>query len=482
MNSSLPAAGAVPGAPAQVRPTRPGRIEGAAFRWLLFALFFSHFFVLFMKATSGFLPTSLTALIPTAVTLLLYGLTLLALVERRLRAPVHLLDVVIVLFMALSLAQVFNDHVTVVFGLRAWQRTAFFAGMYFAGLYLVNTPERVGTLLHWTALSVGLAGLVAIAQSVFGLNLEGSYALLIESLSGAETLALAQQRAYGTLVSQAAFGLLSALGVLLALTSWIVAGTWSRRATALIALGLSTAGLLLSGTRSAMLGLAIGVLPLFWLIFGQSILRLLFSGRLRVEGLITMIALGVAVAVLAVFIQTSESTTAVNTLNRLRTILPTTWLRGDLLQEGNVVSRMDIWRPVLDAIAERPLIGYGTGVLGGGSAANRIGVQTINGQTMADNQFLELWGELGLPGLLLYLVALATMASLWLRRRSPRFVYALSLLLVGVAGLFAVSGMGNAPLDYYPVNAIFWLLLGMGMNLGRFQRILRARAVAGRGA
>lgn len=446
---------------------------------LLAAVFVSHFLVYFLKLTAGFLPTSLTALLPTVVTLGLYAITLLDLFDRGLRVPFRPLDLVVLAFVMLSLAQVFNEAITLNFGLRAFQRTAFFCGMYFVGRYLVDTPRRATWVLEVMALTIGLAGAFAIATSVLGLQLEGSYATVAESRGLTDATALIEQRSYGTLASQAAFGVMSGLGVLVALAATLASTSWRRQLVSLGALGLSAMGLLLSGTRSALLGLAVGILPLLWLATGEEVVRLVRHQRLRksvLAGLAGMLAVALAVFLLA---QRADSSTATNTLARLRTISPTTWLSGSALQESNVRTRTGAWLQITDGILEQPLLGYGTGVLGGGSAETRVGVQTINGHTVADNLYLELWGELGLIGLLLMLVLLGALAGSWLRWRSPPFILVLSSLAIGVAAFFAVNAIGNAPIDYYPANAFFWLILGISVNLPQLHRHAIAAAAGG---
>lgn len=468
---------ALPPAPAAApaRRTRPRRVRMRAlgrftFFCLLAAVFLSHFLVYFFKLTSGFLPTSLTALLPTMMTLGLYALTALDLFDRGLRVPFRLLDLVVVAFVMLSLAQIFNDHVTIVFGLRSFQRTAFFCGMYFVGRFLVDTPRRTSWVLEVMALTIGLAGGFAILSSVLGLQLEGSYAAVVEARGQTEAVDLAVMRSYGTLASQAAFGVMSGLGVLVALAATLAPLTWRRQLISLGAMGMCAIGLLLSGTRSALLGVAIGILPLLWLATGEEVLRLVGRQRVRksvLAGLLGMLAVALVVLVLA---QRNDSQTATNTAARLRTISPATWLSGDALREANLSTRVGAWRDITGAILERPLQGYGTGVLGGGSTDARVGVQLVAGQAVADNIYLELWGELGLVGLLLFLIALAALAGSWLRWRSPPVILVVSSLMIGVAAFFAINGIGNAPIDYYPANAFFWLLLGISANLPQLHR------------
>jgi O-antigen ligase len=321
------------------------------------------------------------------------------------------------------------------------------------------------------AVTIALAGLVAIAQNLLGTQLEGGYALLVESRSYSNNVALSAKRSYGTLLSQAAFGVMSAIGVIASLAVLLLARNWRWQLIGSASLVLTGLGLLLSGTRSALLGLALGILPLLWLAIGDQVLRLLVQQRIRKNLLVVAIGLVIAGVILVGVLQTSNSETVVNVRERLATLSPVAILTGQVLQEQNFTTRVVMWQPILKGIAERPLLGYGTGVLGGGSELNRVGVKPVNGSTVADNQYLEIWGETGLLGLVFYLAVLIGMISSWFIWRTPMQVLILSSSVAGVALLVAVSSIGNAPIDYYPANAFFWLMAGIGANLPLLARL-----------
>jgi O-antigen ligase len=437
------------------------------YRGLLVFVFLSHLLVWLLKLTSTVLPTQYMALLPSVVVGLLYVVMVLEVANIGFKVPVDRLDLLVAGFIAISFVQVFNDRVTVVFGLRAFQRTAFFGGMYFVGRYVVTCQERAHTVVRLMASTVALAALYAILQSVFGISLEGEYADVLQKRSGEIAVELAQQRSYGTLISQAAFGVMAAVGALCALAWLLVArnrGWW----IALSSLLTSGIGLLVSGSRSSMLGLAAGVMVVGWLLAGQKILRLhrLFKVRKRVVW--TSMVFVVVLILVFLFLTLVGTLTTRNTLKRLRTISPVAWLRGEVLRDRNVQGRIVAWRSIWQGIAKRPVLGYGTGVLGGSS--HRKGVGDVNGREIADNQYLELWGELGILGLLLYCMILLVAWLSGRRRWCDRDVRVLGALVAGVAGVFAVVGVGAPPLDMYPANAFFWLVLGIGANVKRFRQ------------
>lgn len=146
---------------------------------------------------------------------------------------------------------------------------------------------------------------------------------------------------------------------------------------------------LLAGAQSAT-GLSVAVLVVVtWLWLG----RLRCSGR-RQSALFVLSSIGVALCGFALLL---SSTTQVLELYG---------------RDTSLTGRTDIWAAVLGAIADRPLTGYGLGALldlGAPSTVTRdlwreIGFEAVH----AHNGVLDLVGQLGLIGLVLYLLALGT--------------------------------------------------------------------------
>jgi putative inorganic carbon (HCO3(-)) transporter len=147
-------------------------------------------------------------------------------------------------------------------------------------------------------------------------------------------------------------------------------------------------------------------------------------------------------------------------------------------QDTSFEWRLSTWRNALGAIRDRPLTGLGIGnyVLEQ-RAFSRHG-QTReevikNGPSMEEqvhNEYLHIACELGLPGLLLYLLLLlAFFAKAWHALEQLPAGTTRILLLGCVAAIAAqVTDAVSNPAWRYPVCGLyFWLVLGMGTALVR---------------
>jgi O-antigen ligase len=346
--------------------------------------------------------------------------------------------------------------------------------MYFVGRYVVDTNAKVLLVVKWSAISVALAGAIAILQGVFGIQLDAGYQKELLARSGTNSADLAAVRSYGTLISQAAFGVLSALGVLMSFALFAAVSRPTSKMLAACCSILCFLGLLLSGTRSAILGIAIALLPVLWLVMGRPLFRVLATLRMRRDSLLVLAGALLIVVAATFVVRGSIAANVTNIQGRLATISPVAWIQGSVREDRNVQGRIGMWRPVWEAIVQRPVMGYGTGALGGGSEEVRIGVKPVNGMTLADNQYLELGGEFGLLGVLLYVTVIVANLVNWTYWRGPWLVRVWVTLAASASLLFLVSGVGNAPLDYYPANAFFWLLTGVSANASALRREARS--------
>lgn len=435
------------------------------YRELLIFVFLSHFLVLFLKITATILPTQYTALLPSLVVGLLYVAVFLQLGNNGFRVSITYLDLLVAGYILLSFLQIFNSHITLVFGLRSFQNMAFFAGMYFVSRYVVTSRERAYAVISLLSVTVALAALYAVLQSVFNFSLERGYATLLLERGSDSKVALAQERSYGTLISQTQYGGMSALGVLTAF-AWLKIAKGKQWWIAMISFFANTIGLLLSGTRTSMLALVIAMLIVSCLKKKRKITRKHFL-RIKKHLLWGWSIAIILLVFLVFFLSTSNSGIVENTLHRVQTILPSAWLEGEITGDRNVQGRFYLWRQTWRGIIERPILGYGVGILKGGSDRQNVG--TVNGMRVVENQYLQLWGELGIFGLLLYCAILTFGAFIGIRWYRCHHVQAFAGLIFATVIFIAFASVSSPPLMMYPANVFFWIFLGIAQNIRYFK-------------
>jgi O-antigen ligase len=420
-------------------------------------VFVSHLLTFSTRILSGLIPTSVSAMIAPLYTSIIYFAFLLGYIHiPRLQFPrIKLDELMVIAFIMLSFIQVFNPHVTLELGLRGFLRTAFFVGFFFVGRYVFGSRYRINSVFLALALTSALASIYAIGQNLFGINLVSSFDDIIATRYGESVLANRAIRSVGTLGSPFSLGLFAAQGMLAALFC-VEVSKGGRQIAMLVCAGLTLIAMIIAGSRSVLLGIMVSmaflviIRPPTWLKNGKILLGIIFT---------TAIAS-------SLFFLYQDLPIVKNALTRLSSISPLALVSGNVLEERNVVARADIWEPLIEAIIAEPLTGYGNGMFGGGS--NRDDV-SINGVTVADNQYLEIAGELGVIGLLLYLIILLITLQRYLRRWRSPWTHSLSQTLLMMVILFVVAGIGAPPLDAYPANAIFWLFLGIGGNLPKLE-------------
>ncbi len=441
------------------------------YRLALAFLAVSHFLVWVVKVTAGVFPTNYTALVPTLLVSAVYIVTALDWGRRKLRfqAP-DSLDILVLAYVLLCLFQVFNDYTTIEVGLRAFQRAAFYSGLYYAARLAVTTPNRAHSVVTIIALTGAAAGGFAFLKDIVGLPLDGGYDAVVRERSGEQYVALAQKRSNGTLGSQASFGFMLALAGLCSVT-WVLHGRVRWRIVAVAALVLNVLGLLLSGSRASMLAFGLGgaLLAFQAADIGEArkANRALRNGWPASIISITICALCVLTVITFFPNLVADALILEVAQDRLASISPVAWITGEAWGDPNWRARADAWKSIAAAIADRPLTGYGLGVLGGGTSDARVGVRDVGGYTVADNQYVQLWAETGLFGLLVYLGVLFVGLGRSIGRGTSPAQRSLLALTAGSVASLAVVGLAAPPLEMYPANAFSWVILGAGSNLAR---------------
>ncbi len=112
-------------------------------------------------------------------------------------------------------------------------------------------------------------------------------------------------------------------------------------------------------------------------------------------------------------------------------------------------NRMQLWRDTIERIRQRPIFGFGP--------EGFYGENEISGGLSPHNEYLQIAGYLGIPGLILYLAALISIfVHHWkkIKKLSP-----MTLAVSGPVVAYLISAcFGNPVFNTYP---FFWMFLGL---------------------
>lgn len=111
-------------------------------------------------------------------------------------------------------------------------------------------------------------------------------------------------------------------------------------------------------------------------------------------------------------------------------------------------SRFTLWKDTLERIRRRPIFGFGP--------AGFVGKNAIHNNDSPHNEYLQIAGFLGIPGLLLYLSALVCLAVN--RLKHLRTIDGMTVICAGPVIAYLISAcFGNPVFNTYPY---FWMFLG----------------------
>ncbi|HIK45029.1 MAG TPA: O-antigen ligase family protein [Leptolyngbyaceae cyanobacterium M65_K2018_010] len=144
---------------------------------------------------------------------------------------------------------------------------------------------------------------------------------------------------------------------------------------------------------------------------------------------------------------------------------------GGFQADGPTLDRWFMLRLGRNILGDRPLVGVGPGVMSRVSNLYRpieagTGLDHIQ---QLHNTPLQLAGELGLPGLLLYLVGLALVGRLWWRLWQQPLSHRDRALLGGIGGglgAYGVSSLTDYQLENIPIAATLLILVVLLISLG----------------
>jgi O-antigen ligase len=129
---------------------------------------------------------------------------------------------------------------------------------------------------------------------------------------------------------------------------------------------------------------------------------------------------------------------------------------SDPFSDRNLQFRFAFWGEFANAIAARPLIGYGTGAAADGFDHFYAGTGRQNFEP--HSIYFKAALEMGVPGLLVLLTTLGTAA--WLALKRARQGDEAGMIGLGILVIVVVSGVTGPMLDAYPANLLVWASAG----------------------
>jgi hypothetical protein len=431
------------------------------YRHLLILLTLLQVFTFTIKITYGVANSFFLALMPTIYLGVIFSGIYLLRLTGQIRCRFSLLDVIVLSFMVLDFIQVFNpylaaltDQRSLIIGLRGFWQRSFMGLVYFVVRWLDIKSVRFNTIIRIFAYSTAVGSLYAIVQQLYLFDsLETAYRAeqIAQDLS---MQGLYNLRATGFLGSPYTFGLMCATGFVSGIYL-LTCGIYSKKEKLICIASVlfNGAGIILSGSRSTYFALIV------MCVFMVLIMRLsLFSAVFHSLNSIIV----VIVALSLVFIIYPDFRPVQYSLDRLKTIAQV-FVPDSAITDSNFITRQELNIAGLSMIIENPF-GYGSGIFNGGSNPDRE--VTVHGySTFMDNEFIGLTLELGVIGVLLFLTILGVALQRCHRALGEPTLRNQARILAALVLIAPLSGVGGQWLAEYPVNIIFWVVLGLIADL-----------------
>lgn len=370
--------------------------------------------------------------------------------------PVGPVAVLIIAFMALALVQVFNPNVPgALVGLEGYRKTAFtMTGALVVYLSLDSDARR---FYVWVVIGSIPALAWAIRQFFIPLDLE------IDIVRSAGTSLISFHsglvlRAFAPTAGPFHLGLLAAS---IAVASVALTGGTGGRGWLLLA-ALAGFALGLSITRANVVGGLIAVAIASLMVY-RSVPRAVAAAA--PFALAAVIAISVAVGVVPAPVPDSPlrspsptpASPGDQTLDRVEDIV-----RGvtNPFEDPSLQFRFGYWQSYLKAVAQRPIVGYGTSAAGDGF--DRLYEDSAGRNFDPHSLYLKPALELGIPGALIFLALLG--AIVYQAARVRRVAPLVGATALGIVAAVMISGLTGPMLDAYPVNLLFWSTVGWVMK------------------
>lgn len=391
----------------------------------------------------GILGAPYYAAILDVAVIALFGSTAIRAAREGRAWPLPLLAILVGAYMLLAAVQILNPNVpTVLVGLEGYRKTAFTMLAFF----IVLLERRGDARPFFTIVAIGSvpALLWAIRQSFAPLPVD----LAIIETTSASPISFhsgAVLRAFSPTAGPFHLGILSAILMIVALVQWRLGSRWwlAMAVLAGVALGMTI-------TRANIVAAAVGL-------FAVAVLAAGWRERFR-------FAAGAAAAMAAVLVASLIAIGAVGPAPGPDAPGPTPGQDvGEVvggvanpLQDRSLQFRFGYWREYLEAIGERPVIGYGTSAAADGFDHYYTDDEHVNFEP--HSLYFKAALELGIGGFVLFAALLVACAVTCLRSvaSDPR----IGLIASGALVVVGVSGVTGPMLDAYPVNLLFWATMG----------------------
>jgi O-antigen ligase len=357
--------------------------------------------------------------------------------------PLPLIAVLVGAYMLLAAVQILNPNVpTVLVGLEGYRKTAFTMLAFF----IVLLERRGDARQFFTVVAIGSvpALLWAIRQSFAPLPID----LAIIETTSASPISFhsgAVLRAFSPTAGPFHLGILSAILIIVALVQWRLGSRWWLALAVLagVALGMTITRANIVAAAAGLL--AVGVLAAGW------------RERFR-------FAAGAAPAMAAVLVASLIAIGAVGPAPGAEDPGATPGQDvGEVvggvtnpLADRSLQFRFGYWREYVEAIAERPIVGYGTSAAADGFDHYYTDARHVNFEP--HSLYFKAALELGIGGFILFAALLVACAVACLRSVSSD--QRVGLIASGALVVVGVSGVTGPMLDAYPVNLLFWATMG----------------------
>lgn len=398
-------------------------------------IFLAPFFPLVIKLGIGHVNTTFVAAIPVLFLLLIFGLKLIQILlnGKVWIGRIQYLDIFVFVYFSLGIIQFFNPNLPHIFyGLRGIHEHLIWILGYFIARLLFYSDHDCESLVRFIMLSSLLSCCYGILTMYVGVeHFERNY---IEFIAREDNLFV--MRSVGTIASPFGFGLLCAIGVG---ALWSLSSSMSFKLNnffLFLTFICFWGGIFISSSRTTIVGA----------VFASIIILVFQKKRFNFTKILKIFIVIIVVSTILIFVIIYFKDNLF--VKRMLSIL-------SFNEEQNVLARFVMWGNLF-FFAEKNPFGYGTGSLG--AACYRYG-SIVGNNTVADNNYLEIFIEQGVFGAVFYLFILAisiiTSASFFMRDKKG-----ISKFVLFISVLFAVSSLGGPPLKAYPGNFYFWVVLG----------------------
>ena len=374
------------------------------------------------------------------------------------------IDVLVAAFVAIAFIEIFNPNVpSPMVGLEGFRKTAFMAAGY--AIARLSPPVSNERFLRLVLILTIPALVWAIRQFFAPIALE----LAIMSTSGTSSTSFHSGtvlRAFAPTASPFHLGILAGTFVI---GASILAGAIKRRDRWIAAAILAAIALGLSLTRANLLATVFALVAL-------AVISIVTLRRFRplviavgISSIAIVVALNAAASRPPYVVPGSASpfpssaSTAPGGSPRAASpasVTPPPIRIPELLEDRSLKFRFQFWRDQLGAVAQRPLVGFGTSSAADGFDRLYAGTRSLNFEP--HSIYTKILLEQGVIGFLIFACLLATLLLMALRavfRRGPEALFATWVL--GILLLVGVSGLTGPMLDAYPFNLLFWASAGL---------------------